>query len=181
MARHPQKPEVMVEDDRTGTSVATLKQAILDNLYYVVAKTPPIATEIDYYTAVAYTVRDRMLAQWIATLESYSRKEMRAVAYLSAEFLMGPYLAHGDLERRPDGQVLVRLLDLRVLPGNLGCEVESRAGANGYQVRRKEIQPFRVASSLRAANRSLGYIQSSRLRVSRCPDLGRFRTPRHLD
>ena len=87
----------MVEDDRTGTSVTTLKQAILDNLYYIAAKRPEIATEIDYFTAVAYTVRDRMLAQWIATLESYSREELRVVCYLSAEFLMGPYLASNML------------------------------------------------------------------------------------
>ena len=93
----PQNQYVTVEDDRTGTSVATLKQAILDNLYYIAAKTPETATDIDYFTAVAYTVRDRMLAQWIATLESYSREELRVVCYLSAEFLMGPYLANNIL------------------------------------------------------------------------------------
>lgn len=90
-------PPVVVEDDRTGTDVTTLKQAILDNLYYIVAKTPEIATELDYFTAVAYTVRDRMLAKWITTLESYSRKDLRVVCYLSAEFLMGPYLANNIL------------------------------------------------------------------------------------
>ncbi len=89
----PQNPAIVVEDDRTGTSVGTLKRAILDNLYYIAAKTPEGATYIDYFTAIAYTVRDRMLAQWIATLESYSRKELRVVCYLSAEFLMGRYLA----------------------------------------------------------------------------------------
>jgi len=93
----PPNPTVTVEDDRTGTSVTTLKQAILDNLYYIVAKTTANATEMDYFTAVACTVRDRMLAQWIATLESYSREELRVVCYLSAEFLMGPYLANNIL------------------------------------------------------------------------------------
>jgi len=93
----PQKPNVTVEDDRTGTSVTTLKQAILDNLYYIVAKTTANATESDYFAAVAYTVRDRMLSQWIATLDSYSREELRVVCYLSAEFLMGPYLANNIL------------------------------------------------------------------------------------
>ena len=87
----------MVEDDRTGTSVPTLKQAILDNLYYIAAKTPESATDVDYFTAVAYTVRDRILARWIATLESYSREELRVVCYLSAEYLMGPYLANNIL------------------------------------------------------------------------------------
>ena len=93
----PPPPAVITEDDRTGTSVETLKRAILDNLYYIVAKLPQGATEIDYFTAVAYTVRDRILAQWIKTLESYARKELRVVCYLSAEFLMGPYLANNIL------------------------------------------------------------------------------------
>src|SRR5215472_3244129 len=92
-----QLPAVITEDDRTGTSVETLKRAILDNLYYLVAKLPEDATRIDYFTAVAYTVRDRILAQWIETLESYARKELRVVCYLSAEFLMGPYLANNIL------------------------------------------------------------------------------------
>ncbi len=93
----PQRPAVVVEDDRTGTSVETLKRAILDNLYYIAAKTPGTATDVDHFTALAYTVRDRILAHWIATLESYSREELRVVCYLSAEFLMGPYLANNIL------------------------------------------------------------------------------------
>ena len=92
-----ERSSVVVDDDRTGTSVAVLKQAIRDNLYYIAAKPPETATEIDYFTAIAYTVRDRILAQWISTLESYSRKELRVVCYLSAEFLMGRYLANNIL------------------------------------------------------------------------------------
>ena len=90
-------PVVQVEDDRTGTSVETLKRAILDNLYYIAAKTLETATDIDHFTAVAYTVRDRILARWIATLESYAKHEVRIVSYLSAEFLVGPHLANSLL------------------------------------------------------------------------------------
>ncbi len=58
-----------------------------------------------------------MLAQWIATIESYSRKELRVVCYLSAEFLMGPYLANNILNlgleilsvRRPLSSVSISL------------------------------------------------------------------------
>ena len=91
------KNSVITEDDRTGTGVSTLKQAILDNLYFIVARRPAMATDKDWFTAVAYTVRDRMLAQWIATLESYCRSDLRVVSYLSAEFLMGPYLGSNVL------------------------------------------------------------------------------------
>ncbi len=56
-----------VEDDRTGIKVETLKQAILENLRYVVAEDTETATEMDYFLAIAYTVRDRILARWLAT------------------------------------------------------------------------------------------------------------------
>jgi glycogen phosphorylase len=81
-----------VEDDRTGTSVETLRRAILDNLFYVQAKFPQIATRYDYYMAVAYTVRDRLLRRWIDTMETIIKKDVKIVCYLSAEFLMGPQL-----------------------------------------------------------------------------------------
>lgn len=50
---------LQIEDDRTGISVETIKRDFLDNLYYVQAKLPQIATRNDYYMALAYTVRDR--------------------------------------------------------------------------------------------------------------------------
>ena len=87
----------LFEDDRTGVKVETLKQAILENLRYVVGKDPDFATEMDYFMAIAYTVRDRILARWLATRKNYSEHSVRVVSYLSAEFLMGPHLANNLL------------------------------------------------------------------------------------
>jgi starch phosphorylase len=86
-----------VDDDRTGIKVETLKQAILENLRYVMGKDPEFATDMDYFMAVAYTVRDRILARWMETRRSYSEHNVRLVCYLSAEFLMGPHLANNLL------------------------------------------------------------------------------------
>ncbi len=88
--------EVLIEDDRAGMSVATLKRAITDHLFYSQAKFPAIATEHDWYKAVAYAVRDRLLRGWVDTQESYLEENKRLVFYLSAEFLMGPAL-HNSL------------------------------------------------------------------------------------
>ena len=49
----PPRHTAEVEDDRTGTSIETLRRAILDNLYYIQAKFPQIATRNDYYMALA--------------------------------------------------------------------------------------------------------------------------------
>lgn len=86
--------EVRVEDDRTGLSVETLKRAFADNLFYIQGKFPAIASKNDYYMALAYTVRDRLLRRWLNTAETYTRKASRTVAYMSAEFLMGPQLGN---------------------------------------------------------------------------------------
>jgi len=84
-----------IEDDRTTLSEEGLKQAIIDNLFYVQGKFPAIATCNDYYMAVAYTIRDRLIQRWINTVETYSTDpNIRVVSYLSAEFLLGPHLGN---------------------------------------------------------------------------------------
>jgi starch phosphorylase len=79
------------EDIRTGLSVRAIKQSVLDNLYFNLAKVPQAATKNDWYIALAYTVRDRMIKRWIKTLQSFT-EDLTIVAYLSGEFLIGPQL-----------------------------------------------------------------------------------------
>jgi len=90
----PTSATIPVEDDRTGLSKAALKRALLDNLYYIQGKFPTLATRMDYYMALSYVVRDRMLQRWISTAATYTGSGSRTVAYLSAEFLMGPHLGN---------------------------------------------------------------------------------------
>src|SRR5450755_5104222 len=82
------------EDDRVALTKEALKRSFLDNLFYTQGKFPVLATAHDYYMALAYTVRDRMLQRWNSTASAYTRQGSRTVAYLSAEFLMGPYLGN---------------------------------------------------------------------------------------
>jgi starch phosphorylase len=44
----------------------------MDNLSCIQVKVPRTATRNDWYMAVAYTVRDRMLHQWMQTIETYT-------------------------------------------------------------------------------------------------------------
>ena len=81
------------ENIRTGTSPETLAQAFLDNLYYVQGRLPELATQNDWYMALAYTVRDRLLQNWMQTLKTI-RQDIKVVSYLSAEFLLGPQLGN---------------------------------------------------------------------------------------
>jgi starch phosphorylase len=87
-------PTVQVEDDRTGLSIETLKRAFADNLFYIQGKFPAIASKNDYYLALSYTVRDRLLRRWLNTTQTYLTQDVKVVAYLSAEFLLGPHLGN---------------------------------------------------------------------------------------
>ncbi len=82
------------EDDRTALSKDAIKNAFLDDLFYMQGKFPALATSNDYYMALAYAIRDRMLQRWISTAAAYTTQGSRTVAYLSAEFLMGPHLGN---------------------------------------------------------------------------------------
>jgi glycogen phosphorylase len=104
---------------RCGLSVPELKQAFLDNLFCGLGRIRMAATRNDVYTALAMTVRDRVLAQGVSTLEAYARENVRTVAYLSAEFLPGPHLANNllnlgatDAARRAIAELGLSLDDL---------------------------------------------------------------------
>lgn len=83
-----------LEDERTGLTKEAFKHAFLDNLLYSQGKFPALATRNDYYQALAYAVRDRLLQRWISTAAAYTKQGSRTVAYFSAEFLMGPHLGN---------------------------------------------------------------------------------------
>ncbi|MGB3403839.1 MAG: glycogen/starch/alpha-glucan phosphorylase [Microcoleaceae cyanobacterium] len=85
---------IQIEDDRTGMSVETLKRAFADNLFYLQGKDESIATPTDFYMALAYTLRDRLLNRWLQTFKTYMDKKAKIVYYLSAEFLMGRHLGN---------------------------------------------------------------------------------------
>nr|WP_272913419.1 glycogen/starch/alpha-glucan phosphorylase [Desulfomonile tiedjei] len=79
---------------RRGLSLDALKRGFLDHLRYSQGRIPKIATLNDQYMALAYTVKDRLLHRWIRSAETYMKGRLRAVSYLSAEFLLGPQLAN---------------------------------------------------------------------------------------
>lgn len=53
--------------DRTALTTDALKRAFLDNLFYMQGKFPALVTRNDYYMALAYVVRDRLLQRWVST------------------------------------------------------------------------------------------------------------------
>ncbi len=85
---------IQVEDDRTGMSPETLKRAVLDHLQFTRSKDINSATPHDVCHALAHTVRDRLVHRWMATQRTYQEQDPKRVYYLSAEFLLGRFLAN---------------------------------------------------------------------------------------
>src|SRR5580704_4104714 len=86
--------EPALQDERVALTKDALKRSFLDNLFYMQGKFPALATDYDYYMALAYAVRDRMLQRWNGTAAAYTTQGSRTVSYLSAEFLIGPHLGN---------------------------------------------------------------------------------------
>jgi starch phosphorylase len=84
----------IADDKRLALTRDSLRRSFLDNLFYMLGKIPALATAYDYYMALAYAVRDRMLQRWNSTASAYTAQGSRTVCYLSAEFLMGPQLGN---------------------------------------------------------------------------------------
>ena len=145
--------------DRTGLGTDAIAHALIDNLHCLQAKTPQHATRNDWYMALSYTVRDRLLDRYIRTVDAIAAPaaEGKVVAYLSAEFLTGPHLGNslialGIWEAAQQalsevGQDLTDILDQEEEPGlgngGLGrlaaCYMDSLASLNvpaiGYGIR----------------------------------------------
>ncbi len=127
----PKDKPAACEDDRTGLSVETLKRAFLDNLFYVQGKFAATATPNDYYMALAYTVRDRLLQRWIRTMETYLEHDARVVCYLSAEYLLGPHLANNLLNLGIEDPVRQALRDSGLDLDELLAQEEEPGLGNG--------------------------------------------------
>ena len=81
------------EPIRTGLTSEALERAVVENLACLQGRYPAVATPHDWYMALAYSVRDRVLARWVSTVQTYVARDVKLVCYLSAEFLIGPQLA----------------------------------------------------------------------------------------
>lgn len=85
------------EHTRTGLSVEHLKRAFVDSLIYEQGRYPGRATTLDYYLAIASSIRDRLVQRWVNTIQTYVAQDVRVVCYFSAEFLLGPHLGNNLL------------------------------------------------------------------------------------
>jgi starch phosphorylase len=151
-------PGCYADADRSGLSADDVFDGMTEHLFFTLGKLAPTASRHDLYMALSYAVRDRLMTRYLAGIEALHKAPTRVVAYLSAEFLIGPQLgnnllmlgieeAASEALRRFGIEDINDILDVEEEPGlgngGLGrlaaCFLESLASleipATGYGIR----------------------------------------------
>jgi starch phosphorylase len=151
-------PGCYADPDRSGLTADDVFDGMTEHLFFTLGKLAPTASRHDLYMALSYAVRDRLMTRYLAGLEAIRSTPTRVVAYLSAEFLIGPQLgnnllmlgieeAAAEALRRFGISDINEILDVEEEPGlgngGLGrlaaCFLESLASleipATGYGIR----------------------------------------------
>lgn len=115
---------------------AHAKQAIQDaffrHLELSLGKDKYSATTYDKYLALAFAARDRLIARWIRTQQTYYRQNARRVYYISMEFLMGRTLGNALVNLGIDDAAREAMYDLGMDLNDLrGQELEAGLGNGG--------------------------------------------------
>ncbi|MBM5800094.1 MAG: glycogen/starch/alpha-glucan phosphorylase [Cyanobacteria bacterium K_DeepCast_35m_m2_023] len=82
---------------RTGLTAADLFEGMAEHLFFSLGRSAIDASPHDLYMALSYAVRDRLMTRHLASKDLLRHQQPKAVAYLSAEFLIGPQLANNLL------------------------------------------------------------------------------------
>ncbi|MFO0138372.1 MAG: glycogen/starch/alpha-glucan phosphorylase [Cyanobacteriota bacterium] len=90
-------PGCYADPDRSGLEAKDVFDGMTEHLFYTLGKLAPSASHHDLYMALSYAVRDRLMTRYLAGIEAISATPTRVVAYLSAEFLIGPQLGNNLL------------------------------------------------------------------------------------
>lgn len=126
-----QNGKTSIEGDRTGLSIEAIKRDFLNNLFFIQGKPVILATQHDYYMALAYTVRNRILHRWNSTAKAYTCHQSPTVCYLSAEFLMGPHLGNNLINMGIFDQVKQAIEELGLDLDELLAQEEEPGLGNG--------------------------------------------------
>jgi len=87
-----QQTNTLPRENRAGTTADEIATSFRNHMTHSVGRPLESSSLIDQYHALSFTVRDRLMDQWLDTIETYKESDVRVLGYLSAEYLLGPHL-----------------------------------------------------------------------------------------
>ena len=99
---------------KVGFNKETFKKQVKENVKALFRKTLEEANEQQIYQAVAYTVKDTIIDNWLETQKAYEREDPKTVYYLSMEFLMGRALGNAMINLKEYKEVAEALDELGI-------------------------------------------------------------------
>ncbi len=116
---------------KMGFNKETFKKQVRENVKALFRKTLEEASEQQIYQAVAYTVKDTIIDNWLETQKAYEREDPKTVYYLSMEFLMGRALGNAMINLKEYKEVAEALDELGININLVEDEERDPALGNG--------------------------------------------------
>ncbi|MCS6807543.1 MAG: glycogen/starch/alpha-glucan phosphorylase [Bacteroidota bacterium] len=88
------QPQPLFFTDSEDPESYSLRNQFAENMEFRLVRDRETVTHEDAYKALALSIRDRMIRDWIRTQREYDKRDVKKVYYLSLEFLMGRLLGN---------------------------------------------------------------------------------------
>ncbi|MBN2713454.1 MAG: glycogen/starch/alpha-glucan phosphorylase, partial [Planctomycetes bacterium] len=98
--------------ERQGHDADSIAYGFADHLKFSLGVDRYTASDRDRYQALALTIRDRLIEQWIHTQQTHHSEHAKRVYYLSLEFLMGRAMGNNVINLGIENEVVKALGDL---------------------------------------------------------------------
>ena len=116
---------------KAGFNKETFKKQVKENVKALFRKTLEEANEQQLYQAVAYTIKDTIIDNWLDTQKAYEKQDAKIVYYLSMEFLMGRALGNAMINLKEYKEVAEALDELGININLIEDEERDPALGNG--------------------------------------------------
>ena len=116
---------------KVGFNKEAFKKQVKENVKALFRKTLEEANEQQIYQAVAYTVKDTIIDNWLETQKAYEKQDPKTVYYLSMEFLMGRALGNAMINLKEYKEVAEALDEMGININLVEDEERDPALGNG--------------------------------------------------
>ena len=126
-------PGCYADPERAGVNADAVFDGMTEHLFFTLGKLATTASLRDLYMALSYSVRDRLMTRYLASQEAIRERPQKTVAYLSAEFLIGPQLNNNllSLGIRKEAEEALKRFGIESLDHILEVEEEPGLGNGG--------------------------------------------------